>query len=297
MDTDEIADLINQIRHGTDVERKKAWKRVAWGGEDAIPPLISLLDSENKDIRHASVSALSRMSGPHVVDTLYQVLAHESNIYSRGRAIIGLFNCAGLAFVPEAIKLLDNHERGRFRQDKRLCEYAAEGLMKVGTPELLLLVEDWAIVQLSREDFRDKVSGIYILKSIGTHRCIPALRRSLSDEQRVEFEYSHQLWSWDVGKPICELAASTMLRASGRNIDIQHELGVWAKKRMEHEDACVRYHALDFLHFDSIEQWTEFLQGKAEDKGKCGRGSVGEGALWKLEEVKRNEEIIKSRGW
>jgi HEAT repeat protein len=160
--------FIDQIQNGDDIARRKAWKVLSWHGEAAVPTLIELLTHAKHEVRHAAVLALGRIASPLAIEPLYNVLRHEPQIYTRGKAILALCKSAGEAMLLDLLNLLDNHERGPYYQDKRLCEYAADCLIKLGA---WLTLEDWALAQLSREDVRDKARGIlYLRDSLGCEK-------------------------------------------------------------------------------------------------------------------------------
>lgn len=184
--------LFDQIRHGTDLERRRARIACIDFGEAAVPGLIALLQDDNAAVRHAAINTLGHLKSAAAADALRDRVYNETDIYARGQAIVSLVHCAKEAAVPDLLCLLDNDEVGTQPNDKRLCDYAVEQILDLTLPDLPMELETWAIAQMEATDAKDKVLALRILKSSATEQAIAVIEKALSDDQLVPFVYKHR---------------------------------------------------------------------------------------------------------
>lgn len=242
MENAALEQLFEQIRYGSDVERKQALIRCAYGiGDAAVPGLLLLLQDKKADVRQAAVKALGMIANPLAVEHLRSIIAHEANVYTRGQAIIALAHCGGEVVIPDLINQLDNHERGRHSFDKRLSQYAAESLAKLATTDSLAAAEAWAINQLEREDYRDRVGGLLLLKRLGASRAIPNVRRLLLDHKLAPIYWYRKNDHYRVS----DLAVETLRKIGGQ--EIVPEIEAWAIEQLNEDHTSVRYRAITLL--------------------------------------------------
>jgi HEAT repeat protein len=177
--------LFDQIRHGTDLERRRARIACIDFGEAAVPGLIALLQDDNAAVRHAAINTLGHLKSAAAANALRDRVYNETDIYARGQAIVALAHCAKGAAVPDLLQMLNQYERGRQLWDKSLSDYAAKHLLEMLNDNFLPQFEMWAIAQLERADAREKVMGIIVLHHFETPGAVLALDRASSDEQIV----------------------------------------------------------------------------------------------------------------
>jgi hypothetical protein len=243
MESVNLEGLLGQIRHGNDVARKQARIQCAYAvGDAAVPGLLMLLHDENADVRHAAVNALGMIGNPLAAEGLQAIIRNETDIYTRGQAIVALTHCIGEQAIPDLLALLDNHERGRFSHDKRLCDYAAKCLVELATPETLFAAETWAIAQLKRDDVRDRVFGMILLGKCGTERCLSSLQAELIDHAYVVPLYGHYYGCYRAS----DITVEVILRLFERDT-IQEIIETWAIERIHLGDFLARDYAVNCL--------------------------------------------------
>jgi hypothetical protein len=241
MESVNLEGLLDQIRHGNDVARKQARIQCAYAvGDAAVPGLLMLLHDENADVRHAAVNALGMIGNPLAAEGLQTIIRNETDIYTRGQAIVALTHCFGEQAIPDLLALLDNDERGRFSHDKRLCDYAAKCLVELATPETLFAAETWAIAQLEREDVRDRVFGMILLSKCGTERCLSSLQAELTDYASAPLYGHYGCYR------ASDIAVEVMLRLFERDT-VQEIIETWAIERIHLGDYLARQYAVTCL--------------------------------------------------
>ena len=112
------------------------------GDARAVEPLIAALRDPDKDVRGRAANALAQIGDAHAVEPLIVALADpDANV--RFSAADVLEKLRDPRAVEPLKKLLSDTSRVDSRYDKRVCDYAAEALERIGTSKALAAVEEW----------------------------------------------------------------------------------------------------------------------------------------------------------
>jgi HEAT repeat protein len=248
-----VKDLIDQIRNGNDVLRKQARLKCIEMGETIVPDLLELLNSEQAAVRHTAVKALGVIADQTAAYPLRLCIAQETNVYTRGQAVVALTNCIGKQAIPDLLNLLDDIERGRQSTDKRICDYAAEGLARIGTSEIRSQVEAWAISQLAHDTYVDKVAGLSLLRRIGTEQAFEPVKRALYD-----YQLAPSFWRFKgYGYRVCDAAADTLVKIA--HPTVCQDIESWAIDQLLTEDRFAAHHAMELLLTVGTERCVPYL--------------------------------------
>jgi len=110
------------------------------GNERAVKPLIPLLKDKSADVRYYVAGTLGEIGDARAVDALIPLLNDEF-FYVRGAVAIALGKIGDARAVDHLIPLLKDTTKPEY--DKlRICDYVAEALRKIGTPEALQALHD-----------------------------------------------------------------------------------------------------------------------------------------------------------
>lgn len=190
-----IPALIQALRYDDFEVQTRAAEALGTLGAEGIDELIHALETKNKDVRLGVIEALTVLRDPRSVPSLVPLLTDTSSEV-RWEAAIAL----GEMNDPVAIPSLQNALRD---PDKYVRYGAASALRKMGWDPasdeeqafLQVGMQDWQAVQeigvpaipalshvLHDRDSGVRIQAIDILGSIGHERAIPALIRSLADE-------------------------------------------------------------------------------------------------------------------
>jgi HEAT repeat protein len=257
--------LFDQIRHGTDLERRRARIACIDFGEAAVPGLIALLQDDNAAVRHAAINTLGHLKSAAVANALRDRVYNETDIYARGQAIVALAHCAKEAAVPDLLTMLDWQDKGRQEFDKRLCEYAIEAVRTLTMPTLPPELETWAIAQIESLDIRNRILGIWLIKTIAKPETIAALEQALLDYEFMPYRYQRRYapatYQFNRFRPISisTLAQSALLHVK------QHKAVEWALLQLKTGDLKKRQQAIMDLWFSGDDRCLPLLFEKLND--------------------------------
>jgi HEAT repeat protein len=124
------------------VRRRAAYALGQIGDPDAVQPLITLLSDPHELVRFYGAGALARIADPDAVRPLITLLS-DSYAPVRGIAAYALGRIADPLAVETLRALLSDTTKNNRLKNLRVCDYAAQALTRIGTPEALAAVEAW----------------------------------------------------------------------------------------------------------------------------------------------------------
>lgn len=107
----------------------------------ALPALGRALDDPDPFVRVAAVQALERLSFGGVVAPMMKALKDE-DVNVRWLAAQALAHIATSEIVPDLLPHLSDQSKPQWEK-KRVCDFVAEALEYIGTPQALQAVNDW----------------------------------------------------------------------------------------------------------------------------------------------------------
>lgn len=141
VDTSVVPGLLDALRGESIYVRSQSMNALKRKGVAAVPGLIEALHDENWDVRSASSEVLKGI-GVAAVPGLIEALQDE-NIGVRIIVALTLGRIANKRAVNALIQRLSDTEKLYPQSIERVCDYAAEALEKIGTPEALVAVRKW----------------------------------------------------------------------------------------------------------------------------------------------------------
>ncbi|MFZ5808169.1 MAG: HEAT repeat domain-containing protein [Chloroflexota bacterium] len=168
----DLHSLLQQLICGQDDLAEQAARQLTRYGEEAVTPLLELLNSEDSDRRWWALRALADIPSLSSKTALIQGL-NDPDPAVRQCAALGLRVQPTFDAVPELIPLLSN-------ADSLLARLAGDALAAVGAqavPDLLLVMKNGA--QSAR------LEAVRALALIGDPRAIPALFTALGEDSTL----------------------------------------------------------------------------------------------------------------
>lgn len=168
----DLYSLLQQLTCGQDDLAEQAARQLARFGDEAVPPLLELFNSEDSDLRWWALRALADIPSPSSKTALIQGL-HDPDVSVRQCAALGLRVQPTFEAVPHLIPLLAD-------ADSLLARLAGDALAAVGAqavPDLLLVMKNGA--QSAR------LEAVRALALIGDPRAIPALFAALGEDSTL----------------------------------------------------------------------------------------------------------------
>lgn len=135
-------------RHGA-VREAAAEALGALGDPGSVTYLSIALSDKEPLVRLASTVALGQISSNTVIQPLLKAVNDEDS-HTRWAAVQALGQVAGAEAVPELIKRLGD-EQGPYWEDDKICDLAAEALLRIGTPDAQSAVQKWKAQQVTTD--------------------------------------------------------------------------------------------------------------------------------------------------
>src|SRR5690606_34830642 len=111
------------------------------GDPVAVPHLTKALSDEETFVRLSATVALGCIDHPSSIKPLLQALNDPDN-HIRWAAVTALISRGSEETVPELINHLDDCD-GPYWEDRKICDLAADALLRVGTTDAKAAVSAW----------------------------------------------------------------------------------------------------------------------------------------------------------
>ena len=111
------------------------------GNPASIVVLTESLSDDEALVRLAAVVALGKINDPAVLEPLTAAL-NDDDSHVRWASADALREMNSQSIVPKLIERLQDVEKP-YWEDKRICDLAAEALIRIGTADARMAVEDW----------------------------------------------------------------------------------------------------------------------------------------------------------
>lgn len=176
---------------------RRELKRLAAGGQSAVPGLLFLLETDNPIVRWYTVDALSGINSPRVVAALIERL-RDPHRWVRNAAAGALGRLQARTAVPELISALEDPERG-------MANAAARALGKLRDRDAVAPLSDILMNSAS-------AAAAEALGELGFQDTIPLLIRCLEERRDCPFN--------QVGEALRKLGSPRAADAFARGLEM-----------------------------------------------------------------------------